>query len=67
MGSRERTGNPVDTYVVKAGKITSVHVVGNHPRGLIQRNSPSSHALRSLPVVSPRAEISLRLSLQEEI
>lgn len=65
MGSWERTGNPVDTYVVKAGKITSAHVVGNHPHRLIPRNSPSSHTLHSLSVVSPRAEIRLRLSLQD--
>lgn len=62
MGARERTGNPVDTYVVEAEKITSAHAVGNHPHRLIGRNSPSSHALRSPPVVSPRAQISLRRS-----
>lgn len=57
IGSRERTINLVDTYVVKAGKTTSLLVVRNNPRRPIKRISPSSHTLDSLRVVAPRAEI----------
>lgn len=57
IGSCEKTINPVDTYVVKAGKSTSLRVVRNYTRRPIKRNSPSSHTLDSLRVVAPRAEI----------
>lgn len=57
INSCERTVNPTDTYVVNAGKTTSLHGVRSNRRRLIKSNSPSSHTLDSLPVVAPQAEI----------
>lgn len=48
IGSCERTINPVDAYVVKAGKSASSLVVRTNPHRPIKRSSPSSHTLGCL-------------------